>query len=334
MNPLDFINRGHSLARVLPRCGLLAILMASAIGGFAVTPVQAQQTSMSPQDETPLLVKADDTLSAQGDQSLGDTVDLYTGSLSFHQTDISLPGNSTLPVAVTRRFDSASLNFMSAEVAASLAFEDWQIDLPRIETTLAAAQPWPSNRCTTNWMPSNVTVGAYTWGPSQYWQGFNIDLPGSSAVMLVPSANVFPNPASPSNFVWVAADSIGVTCTTATTVAGAAAGDGFVVWLPDGTSYTFNLLATYTGNTLVNQPGNADPGGLGSVHALPRIIEMMLATRATDRFGNTVNYTYNNQGQIQSIIASDGRALSFQWSNGFVIAVCDGATCPGSRMWS
>ena len=41
-------------------------------------------------------------VSAVGPEGFGDSVSLYNGALSFSVTDISVPGNSALPVALTR----------------------------------------------------------------------------------------------------------------------------------------------------------------------------------------------------------------------------------------
>ena len=67
----------------------------------------------------------------------GDSVDLYTGSLSFSQTDVSLPGNSALPVAIARK----AARRMSARI--SEAAGDWtsQACMPssrRMDTRIGA----------------------------------------------------------------------------------------------------------------------------------------------------------------------------------------------------
>ena len=40
-------------------------------------------------------------------EAFGDVVGLSNGSLSFSVTDLSIPGNSALPVAITRTFEVA-----------------------------------------------------------------------------------------------------------------------------------------------------------------------------------------------------------------------------------
>ena len=61
------------------------------------------QSQEIPIDEWEKRQNIDDRLTAFGDDLLGDAIDPHTGSLVFTQTDVSLPGNSNLQVAVTRR---------------------------------------------------------------------------------------------------------------------------------------------------------------------------------------------------------------------------------------
>jgi hypothetical protein len=49
------------------------------------------------------LIHAPRDIAQLGSDLFGDKVNLYTGSLEFVQTDVSLPGNNALPVSVGRR---------------------------------------------------------------------------------------------------------------------------------------------------------------------------------------------------------------------------------------
>lgn len=121
-----------------------AVLLVAGIAGM--TPAYGDNSEASEAEE---LVQLDQQLGTHGDGSLGDMVDLHTGTLSFSQTDVSLPGNSKLPVSVVRRFDPGRRRSLSYGLASD--FYTWSIDLPRITTTLATAAPWPNNRCSTYW---------------------------------------------------------------------------------------------------------------------------------------------------------------------------------------
>jgi len=59
--------------------------------------VQPKDVSIYDEQRKPL--RGSESVSALGPDLFGDQVSLYTGSLEFVQTDVSLPGNSGLPVA-------------------------------------------------------------------------------------------------------------------------------------------------------------------------------------------------------------------------------------------
>jgi hypothetical protein len=67
---------------------------------FAVAANVAAQTSFEEQGQ---LIKAPNAVARVGVDLFGDSLNMYTGSMSFRQTDVSLRGNNALPVAVGRR---------------------------------------------------------------------------------------------------------------------------------------------------------------------------------------------------------------------------------------
>lgn len=93
---------------------------------------------------------------------LGDSINPLDGQLSFSATDVSLPGNSHLPVEFTRRLSG----FFSASAA---EFGFWRLNLPSIETMTFVDEPidpsntrlngipnfdWHDNRCDRFSLPS------------------------------------------------------------------------------------------------------------------------------------------------------------------------------------
>lgn len=66
-----------------------------------IAPAIAQQTA-SQYQELGQLMRAPRAIAALGNDLLGDRVNLYSGSLEFVQTDVTLPGNSALPVSMGR----------------------------------------------------------------------------------------------------------------------------------------------------------------------------------------------------------------------------------------
>lgn len=64
----------------------------------------AAQTDPTVFDELHKLVRVGEPVASPGSGLFGDRVNHYTGALSFTQTDVAVPGNSLLPVALTRKY--------------------------------------------------------------------------------------------------------------------------------------------------------------------------------------------------------------------------------------
>jgi hypothetical protein len=86
-------------------------------------PAWAQQPGKMPWEEYDKLIEKGKTVATLGPDLFGDSADLDSGALSFSATDVSLPGNSGLPVAFTRKF----------AVKNSKGY--WQRDLPLADGT-------------------------------------------------------------------------------------------------------------------------------------------------------------------------------------------------------
>ena len=79
-----------------------------------------------PSIETNRLNRPSDTVGTIGSGLFGESVDLYSGTTSFEATDISIPGNSKLPVSLGRH-----LNVVEADQYGGLpSFGNWEIDVP------------------------------------------------------------------------------------------------------------------------------------------------------------------------------------------------------------
>lgn len=126
-------------------------------------PVWAAQ----PWEEYSKLIKSREHITAEGPQLFGDAVNLYTGELSFAVSDVSIPGNNNLPVALGRKYA------VPGEGIPNLPMGDWDIDIPYLGGTFEHYSGWnvhtpePMARC------SSVTSVAYaaTIRSSQHTQG-------------------------------------------------------------------------------------------------------------------------------------------------------------------
>src|SRR5690606_18647886 len=122
-------------------------------------------TARQPWEDYATHLQSRQALAAHGPELFGDQVNLYNGALSFSVTDIALPGNSGLPVALTRTF---SVGAYPAGKPMDGAFGDWEIDLPRIEGVYGPT--WHNARCSSP-LPGIAMGGSASYTPEDYWQG-------------------------------------------------------------------------------------------------------------------------------------------------------------------
>jgi hypothetical protein len=123
-------------------------------------------------------------LSSAGPDAFGDQVSLSNGGLSFSVTDISVPGNSTLPVALTRTFEVAH---RPEFYLYDRPMTDWDLDLPRIHGVYG--QVWGNDRCTRTFEPTQVIVpGGAAYQASDYWQGLTASMPSGGELLIADAA--------------------------------------------------------------------------------------------------------------------------------------------------
>ena len=271
---------------------------------------------------------------------LGESIDYYTGQTDFVATDVSLPGNNGLPVAVGRRYHVA--NHAGGVLAG--AFGDWDLEIPRIEGVVATATGWTvpgagiDARCTYFAAPPATTVttpngtGTVTTSvpSSEYGVGYAIVVPGAGRheLLLRASGNT-QTPGSGYPIVsqdWWASGCVqrdGAPVTNPPTP-----DEGFQVKSPAGVTYTFD---EYSARPYPSYQRPADSTTSGLMATVPRQQVVMLPSLITDRFGNWVKYTYTTNGttlSLGSITSSDGRIITLSYSNGMISSIYD-----GTRTW-
>lgn len=279
----------------------------------ALTSASAQTTTSNPEDEYKKLVKVDEEVQPLGENPFGENVNVYDGSLSFHVTDFSLPGNGPT-IEISRTFQADGDSQIRVDNA---SFGDWDLDLPRFSTLTSAQSTviqgptqigWVVDtdtrvdRCT-NFLPPpplrrGRPPGDEPIQPSSWWnEGYSLRIPGkASEDMLMRSPG---SPSAPQmvglNFVGVSKGNWHLACLQNT--ANGEPGEAFLAVGPDGSKYWLNYL--------VYRP--ARPFGA------TRRQGHMFATRMEDRFGNWISYNYD-AGRITSIDASDGRRITFGYT--------------------
>ncbi|MFA6985396.1 MAG: wall associated protein [Arenimonas sp.] len=289
------------------------------------------QEGKAPWEEYDKLINKRKAVTTLGPQMFGDQVDLATGTLTFANTDVSVPGIGSLPVAVTRKFAIHS----DKEPAGGL-FGDWELDIPNISGLFAPT--WHDNRCDVAAPPAMAVVGdgTSTLVPgTRYWQGNNASMPGGGELLALSSASTRPSTGGP--YFWVTPGRTVFSC-LGTIENGT--GQGFLAVTADGTKYWFNRMAQtpatehdHTWQIFNNSnPWDTNPPAAYTTGTLIRKRNTLYATRVQDRFGNSVTYTYTNAYnqpvKISSITASDGRSITFRYSGN----VIDRVTSDG-RNW-
>ena len=279
----------------------------------------AQTVGTAPWEEFGNRLKASRKVDALGPNLFGDEVSLSNGSLSFSATDVSIPGNSGLPVAFSRSYQVRDWRHRVADGM----LKDWDVDLPSIsgiDLGTWLASDGSQSRCSVGGPPPSPYLGLHA---SDYWQGSSINLPGVSSgeLLLTDSTTLKPG----STYKWMTNAQVHVSCLT--TIQNGT-GEGFLAITPDGTRYWFDWMAQHD-EPAVNYVNPVFIGGGGPTSTLiARKKHVLYATRVEDRFGNWVTYTYSNTatqpGKLTQINANDGRQITVSYSGNAVSSVTDG----------
>jgi len=287
-----------------------------------------------PTDEYSKLINSASGITSLNAHPFGESVDLYSGALSFSVTDISVPGiGPTLTVGRTLKAAGDSAEATDALIGGGnwRPFGDWDLDIPRIETTAAFApnlSGWQtdnsnvataSNRCTIFRAPPpavSTSPPDGPWDPVRWWYGYHLIVPGYGDQLLLsrdPSNTHAPTSGS---YPIVTKQDWMIGCG----VAASDGGEGFLAVAPDGTQYTFAHLV-YRPMPALTRPNGSTGHVVGprpyanDVDFIARDSAAMYVTKIQDRFGNTITYNWSGNN-LSSIVASDGRKLNFTYVSG------------------
>lgn len=320
----------------------------SVVLGLLTANAAYAQSQTTPEVEYKKLIRVNEDIQPLGENPFGEQLSLYTGSFSFEQTDVSLPGNGPT-IQLTRSFHIR--NPIEAAEVADGAFYDWDLELPRITTLAATQQGWivnsgtPDKRCASFAAPPNVAplpgTGGASWEPHSWWNGVQMIIPGLGGqdVLKRASENGLAPGGNTNAYPLVTRQHWDIRCVAITD--GSGSGEGFQAIAPDGTIYTFDHLV-YRWAPEMHRPLGSDPatGALMPLHADPRLQvastldvlpqalkglmasmpavaaddllkrqqASMLVTLIQDRFGNWLKFNYTGS-RLTSITASDGRKL-------------------------
>jgi YD repeat-containing protein len=250
--------------------------------------------------------RATQNITSRGADLMGDRVNLYNGALEFVHSDVSLPGNNALPVAVGRRHTAGRDPTIEGH------FGDWDLEIPHLRGVFTAQYGnlgWVNGsgntaRCSTYTAPPYYVASGQTYiYATEYWQGNFLYVPGAGAQeMLKRSAGNTAAPADGYSYPLVTKDHWQIRCLP--TIANGS-GEGFVALSPEGTHYRFDWIASR------KQP-RLSAGSAG----VARNEVFLMPTLVTDRYGNTVTYTYDSADpwKLTRIQASDGRRIDITYT--------------------
>ncbi|MEO1151744.1 MAG: RHS repeat-associated core domain-containing protein [Pseudomonadota bacterium] len=268
----------------------------------------------------------DERLQSDGANIFGDMIDMNTGSISFGQIDVSIPGNSDLEVAIRRRREQGIKFYGGVDVD----FGDWQLETPRITILLAAVldngRPvglpvWPEDRCSSSEGALPINVGPLLTEESpldgdEYSNGLFLEIPGQGSRQLI---DVGVDRDWPAGTTKATTDFWAISCF----LLPGDNGEGFTALAPNGDKYRFDRF-------VLRRASQQAGASIARYHAT------MLATSVEDVHGNSVRYNYDANNRLTSIVANDGRRIDVRYTGASrLIRRVEAPNGPGntSRHW-
>jgi len=322
-------------------------------GGFDTSqPDMAEAANITKSSEA---VAADANLRAHDFGIFGDNIDTYTGGLSFSHTDVSLPGNSHLEVAIRRTISQAT----KYHPQQSAGFGDWELEVPRIYrkvaqrvnydssgftstesigiivTQFGREEPsWRADRCS-----SKDNTGGYYQRPNRWttssggllvgntnWNSYVIvpewfydeSTYADGTHLAIPGQGNQEILDTPRGNIWNGAPKKVTKNHWKFECIGniAGGGEGFVAVAPNGDRWRFDKLVYKQAPYIKTYPKGMAIGGSSAIYSITGLsYATLLASEVRDVNGNWVKYTYTNDGQLKVIEANDGRKIDISYVN-------------------
>ncbi len=144
------------ISSLMAKAHVLALLVQASVATFAALPGEGGGDAPPPTTyhEQGILIRSGETIEPLGPDLMGDAINEFSGDVVFTQTDVSLPGNNALSVAVGRRRALGAAMAYGGDssatgISTSRTFARWparrnQIGMaavPRRTSTAAASSP-------------------------------------------------------------------------------------------------------------------------------------------------------------------------------------------------
>jgi RHS repeat-associated protein len=259
-------------------------------------------------DEYAKLLHETETINPVDAGMFGEEVSLANGTAEFSATDLSMPGNFALPVAVGRRLavEDRSLGYLRG-------FGEWDLDVPYISGTVARDVGWlmadgTGNRCSNPGAPKGTTL----FQPLTFWHGYSMHVPGAGTQSLLASIpGTTPNGPNGALTPLVTKQFWYISCLSATD--NGYGGEAFLATAPDGTKYTFNHVVVKEANPVGDTGYWVGGVWYGAKYTLPRSTVYFVATQVEDRFGNKVFYNWSGSHLLSITTNADDRSITLNY---------------------
>ena len=257
-----------------------------------------------------------------GTTAMGDGYNPATGEVTFSAIDISVPGNFAIPFELRRWVPTVDSDTGGPT--------GWKWDIPHIKGNYLDMKPghtdpgwdwgyttWHNGEnCTGDSDAVDVDKDDLIYS-NMYWNGKLLHIPGVTSEKFLTVSSSGGDEYTKSNF-----RNDKDNCITNNP----SGQEGFVIDGPNGLTYTFNEIKSYWNEKLTLK----DPA------TWTRII---LVTKIEDRFGNTVQYSYDADSNLTQILASDGRkiVIAYETVSGVkrpTTATLDNTYPTADRVWT
>jgi YD repeat-containing protein len=267
-------------------------------------------------NDIPTRLNAKKSITPETTDLIGEEIDLASGTIGFSNVDVSLPGNSSIDVSIRRRFVGGSDNYW-----ADFSFGNWQLDIPRIESSrIAKYGDWANGReCSGDLSPYKASWGGVMIDEWAYWNGVSLHVPGKTQDKVL---NNYGNITSSVSHPLITKSNWRISCIDRKNSQGVKIGEGFVAQSPDGLTYTFS------------QPRLVRKSPLKASPNAPYYKSLMLVTKVENRFGHSATYHYDSAGKLTSISASDGRTISLTYKSMQYGSTVISTVVANNRTWS